>query len=69
MREGYSLVRFCCFGVTIGCIVHLPLLQVESIISNTHELKERQETPDSPEALQCVPTLQLTDIPKTITKV
>ena len=47
----------------------MPLTQVDGIVANTHELKERQETPDSPEALQCVPSLQLSDIPKTITKV
>lgn len=35
----------------------------------TQELKERQETPDTPEALACMPSLQLSDIPTTITKV
>ncbi|KAK6159361.1 hypothetical protein DH2020_006675 [Rehmannia glutinosa] len=30
----------------------------------THELKLKQETPDPPEALKCVPTLSLEDIPK-----
>ncbi len=38
-------------------------------MANTHELKERQERPDSPEALACVPTLQLSDISKKITTV
>lgn len=42
---------------------------VDSIVHNTAELKERQETPDPPEALACVPCLQLSDIPKTVTKV
>ena len=32
-------------------------------------LKERQETPDTPEALACIPSLQLADIPKQITTV
>ena len=31
----------------------------------TRELKERQETPDSAEALRCIPTLALSDIPRT----
>jgi Zn-dependent M16 (insulinase) family peptidase len=44
-------------------------MQLEGIVANTHALKEIQETPDTPEALQCVPTLQLSDIPKSITKV
>ncbi|XP_051146762.1 presequence protease 1, chloroplastic/mitochondrial-like [Andrographis paniculata] len=30
----------------------------------THELKLKQETPDPPEALKCVPSLSLEDIPK-----
>lgn len=43
--------------------------QVGGIMANTHELKERQERPDSPEALACVPTLKLSDISKKITTV
>ncbi|KAG2444514.1 hypothetical protein HXX76_001261 [Chlamydomonas incerta] len=42
---------------------------LEAVVSNTHALKELQETPDSPEALTCIPALKLSDIPKTITKV
>lgn len=42
---------------------------VDSVVSHTHGLKELQETPDSPEALACVPALSLSDIPKTISKV
>uniref|UniRef100_A0A7S3VL18 Peptidase M16C associated domain-containing protein n=1 Tax=Dunaliella tertiolecta TaxID=3047 RepID=A0A7S3VL18_DUNTE len=42
---------------------------VEEVVANTHELKRRQETPDAPEALSCVPALKLSDIPKTVTKV
>lgn len=38
-------------------------------MANTHELKRRQETPDAPEALSCVPALKLSDIPKSVTKV
>lgn len=30
----------------------------------THELRLKQETPDPPEALKCVPSLSLQDIPK-----
>ena len=30
----------------------------------TKELKDKQETPDSPEALKAVPSLSLQDIPK-----
>ena len=37
---------------------------LESIVSSTRVLKEKQETPDSPEALACVPSLALTDIPR-----
>ena len=33
-------------------------------MEETKELKLRQETPDSPEALRCVPSLALSDIPK-----
>ena len=38
--------------------------QVEALVKATHELKERQETPDSPEALRCMPSLALADIPR-----
>jgi presequence protease len=37
---------------------------LEIIARQTHELKDRQETPDAPEALACVPTLQVNDIPR-----
>ncbi|GJP38783.1 hypothetical protein CLOM_g23195 [Closterium sp. NIES-68] len=37
---------------------------LEKLVEATRELKERQETPDPPEALRCVPSLQLEDIPK-----
>eukprot|EP00775_Hariotina_reticulata_P005466 gene5466-5701_t len=43
--------------------------QLLDVAAETAALKERQETPDSPEALTCIPSLQLSDIPKTITKV
>lgn len=33
-------------------------------MKETEELKKRQATPDSPEALACIPSLQLSDIPK-----
>lgn len=35
----------------------------------TQELRLKQETPDPPEALKCVPSLSLDDIPKTPTQV
>lgn len=35
-----------------------------SVVKSTEELKKRQATPDSPEALACIPSLQLSDIPK-----
>uniref|UniRef100_A0A061S1H5 Presequence protease 2 n=1 Tax=Tetraselmis sp. GSL018 TaxID=582737 RepID=A0A061S1H5_9CHLO len=41
--------------------------QLKEIIENTRALRERQETPDEPEALKCVPTLNISDIPKEIT--
>ncbi|GER56649.1 presequence protease [Striga asiatica] len=34
------------------------------LVRATHELKLKQETPDPPEALKCVPSLSLWDIPK-----
>eukprot|EP00877_Chromochloris_zofingiensis_P003328 jgi/Chrzof1/12997/Cz07g15220.t1 len=43
--------------------------EVEQVIAETAALKERQETPDPPEALTCIPSLQLSDIPRTITKI
>jgi hypothetical protein len=39
------------------------------VLEETQALKERQETPDAPEALTCIPCLHLSDIPKNITKV
>lgn len=42
---------------------------LENIVKSTEELKERQETPDYPEALACVPCLSLSDIPTAITTV
>lgn len=44
-------------------------VELEALAKETEVLKVKQETPDPPEALSCVPTLQLSDIPKTITKV
>ncbi|GIL59926.1 hypothetical protein Vafri_14582 [Volvox africanus] len=43
--------------------------QLDAVVENTSALKELQETPDPPEALACIPALQLSDIPPTITKV
>uniref|UniRef100_A0A383WCE6 Peptidase M16C associated domain-containing protein n=1 Tax=Tetradesmus obliquus TaxID=3088 RepID=A0A383WCE6_TETOB len=43
--------------------------ELKQVVAETAALKERQETPDPPEALTCIPSLQLSDIPKTITKI
>ncbi|MCM8709462.1 insulinase family protein [Clostridium sp. SYSU_GA19001] len=40
----------------------LPEDEINKIIENTKKLKERQETPDSPEALEKIPLLSLSDI-------
>ena len=42
---------------------------LEAVVASTRELKERQETPDAPEALSCVPSLSLSDIPREISTV
>ncbi|GAB4815027.1 hypothetical protein N2152v2_002073 [Parachlorella kessleri] len=42
--------------------------ELQRVISETEELKERQETPDAPEAVACIPRLHLSDLPTTITK-
>lgn len=42
---------------------------IQATVESTNALKERQETPDAPEALTCIPALQLADIPKSITTV
>ncbi|KAI8467060.1 MAG: peptidase M16C associated-domain-containing protein [Monoraphidium minutum] len=42
---------------------------LEAVVEGTAALKERQERPDPPEALTCIPSLQLSDIPKATTKV
>ena len=47
--------------------LHPPPHQLLDVIRNTEELKLLQETPDPPEALKCIPTLQLSDIPATVT--
>jgi Zn-dependent M16 (insulinase) family peptidase len=38
--------------------------EIEKVVADTEELKRLQETPDSPEALACMPALGITDIPK-----
>jgi presequence protease len=43
--------------------------QVADVARETKLLKERQEAPDSPEALACMPTLKLSDIPREVTSV
>ena len=42
---------------------------ISGVIDATRVLKEKQETPDAPEALSCVPSLSVADIPKTVTPV
>ena len=37
---------------------------IRAVALETEALRERQETPDSPEALACVPSLALSDIPR-----
>jgi Zn-dependent M16 (insulinase) family peptidase len=39
--------------------------EIEHVVAETAALKLMQETPDSPEALKCIPALALSDIPKT----
>jgi Zn-dependent M16 (insulinase) family peptidase len=39
------------------------------VVESTLALKEKQETPDAPEALSCVPSLSVGDIPKKVTPV
>lgn len=39
---------------------------IEALITNTQELKRRQETPDSPEALAAIPSLKLSDLDRNI---
>ena len=36
--------------------------EVKTVVADTHELKRRQEAPDSPEALATIPTLTLSDL-------
>ena len=38
--------------------------EIEKVVAETEELKRLQETPDTAEALACVPTLLVSDIPK-----
>ncbi|TLN00425.1 peptidase M16, partial [bacterium] len=40
--------------------------QLQAIVENTRELKRRQETPDTPEALATIPVLGLTDLDRKI---
>ncbi len=40
--------------------------EIDSIIENTKELRRRQESPDSPEALATIPVLNLSDLDKNI---
>ncbi|KAI8103761.1 hypothetical protein M9435_006289 [Picochlorum sp. BPE23] len=42
---------------------------LDQVVEATKVLKEKQETPDPPEALSCVPSLSVADIPKDVTPV
>lgn len=44
-------------------------MQVEAVIKETAELKKKQETPDSAEALASIPSLALSDIPTQISTI
>jgi Zn-dependent M16 (insulinase) family peptidase len=44
--------------------VSLSEQQLQALIENTRELKLRQETPDSPQALASIPSLELADLDK-----
>merc|ERR1719333_1751680 len=41
----------------------------EDMVTNTAALRKHQETPDSPEDLQCVPSPSLDDIPKEVQRI
>jgi Zn-dependent M16 (insulinase) family peptidase len=43
--------------------------EIEAVAAETKKLKERQEAPDPPEALACMPSLKLSDIPREVTPV
>jgi presequence protease len=47
----------------VFALLHYTTTDLEALVAETHALKERQETPDAPEALQCIPGLKLSDIP------
>ena len=40
--------------------------EIEQVMRDAEELKRRQETPDTPEALATIPTLALDDLDKKI---
>ena len=42
---------------------------IEELMKKTQDLKTHQETPDAPEALKCIPSLALSDIPKESQKI
>lgn len=48
------------------CFAAMGTLEREQVIENNRELKRRQETPDSPEALATIPALKLSDLEPTI---
>lgn len=43
--------------------------EIEQVVKLTAELKLRQDTPDSPEDLKCIPMLKLEDLPKDTPKI
>ncbi|PSC73335.1 presequence protease chloroplastic mitochondrial-like [Micractinium conductrix] len=42
---------------------------LQQVVAATQELKEKQETPDAPEALACIPPLALSDLPTKISTI
>jgi presequence protease len=47
----------------------MPTAQLEAVAAAAEELKLRQETPDPPEALSCIPSLSLSDIPREVSTI
>lgn len=58
----FGFVRFC-FIEPCPPLSPTPTLppQLQQVIEDTSALKERQETPDSPEALTCMPSLKVSE--------
>jgi hypothetical protein len=76
-KGSFTINLWCCSegyvkrGVGVDTLLATAVLHPAAgqVLEETQALKERQETPDPPEALTCIPCLHLSDIPKNITKV